>query len=326
MEGRPLARAPEPPPALCLVRARDIDASAALAAEAAADLRAARAEAELAGRRAAVPLLARLRSAAAAADAERRAAVAAAAAAAQVSSEPILTGNHRAQWFDRLQWARSYVGAILALAQRGHARGRHCAGAQALLFAYSAGAVPAQLLTHCVLRLETGRINMVCAGAAGGMSDTTVDALWHGTVQAFAAAQLAGSERAAEREAEHAAALAEATAHWEARLAAEEDRLAGAEAAAAAAAAAAELGAHAAAGEAARAAAAAAAAADARMAEAAARAAAASAARRRGERERDEVGTLTRGHELADGRHSLGCKLSYQSHCQPWHMQARSAS
>jgi len=152
------------------------------------------------------------------------------------------------------------------------------------------------------------------------------NALWHLAAQAYAAAQLVGSERAAEREAAHAAALAEATAHWEARLAAEEDRLAGAEAAAAAAAAAAELGERAAAGEAARAAAAAAAAADARMAEAAARAAAASTARRRGERERDEVGTLTRGHELADGRHSLGCKLSYQSHCQPWHMQARSAS
>jgi len=152
------------------------------------------------------------------------------------------------------------------------------------------------------------------------------NALWHLAAQAYAAAQLVGSERAAEREAAHAAALAEATAHWEARLAAEEDRLAGAEAAAAAAAAAAELGARAAAGEAARAAAAAAAAPAARKAEAAARAAAASTARRRGERERDEVGTLTRGHELADGRHSLGCKLSYQSHCQPWHMQARSAS
>ncbi len=91
VEGRPLAAAPAPPPALCLVRARDIDASAALAAEAAADLRAARAEAEFAGRRAAVPLLARLRSAAAAADTERRAAVAAAAAAAQVPREPTLT-------------------------------------------------------------------------------------------------------------------------------------------------------------------------------------------------------------------------------------------
>ncbi len=83
MEGRALGRAAEASAPICLVRERDLQACAARAREAAADLRVARAEAEFAGRRARVPLLAQLRSAAAAADAERRDAAAAATAAAQ---------------------------------------------------------------------------------------------------------------------------------------------------------------------------------------------------------------------------------------------------
>jgi len=126
---------------------------------------------------------------------------------------------------------------------------RRCAGA-----AFCLQLRRRTIASLCVLQIE-GRAREHGMHSSNRMHQRySSNALWHGAAQAFAAAQLVGSERAAEREAVHAAALAEATAHWEARLAAEEDRLAGAEAAAAAAAAAAELGARAAAGEAARAA------------------------------------------------------------------------